>query len=98
MTRQAGVHNANSLVAAQSSGVTFINVNFSTLLDKWVGESEKMVTALFTVAHKLAPSIIFLDEIDLFLSRRSAVWGTGILWLWMAKCNKGGARERQRRG
>ncbi|KAF2359578.1 ATPase AAA-type core [Trinorchestia longiramus] len=42
----------------------FINFDISTIKNKWVGETEKMATALFSVARKLEPCIIFIDEWD----------------------------------
>jgi fidgetin-like protein 1 len=36
-----------------------------------LGESEKLVRALFTLAKAFSPSIIFVDEIDSLLSSRS---------------------------
>lgn len=50
--------------AAGECGVRFINVNLATILDKWVGNSEKAVSMVFKAARKHAPSIVFLDEID----------------------------------
>lgn len=52
---------------AKESGATFITVRFSTLQSKWYGDQEKIVRAIFSVANKFAPSIIFIDEIDLLL-------------------------------
>ena len=39
-------------------------------LAQWFGEGEKYVKAVFTLASKLAPSIVFIDEVDSMLGRR----------------------------
>ena len=49
---------------ARESGAVFISASPSMLQSKWHGESEKLVRALFSVARKLAPSIIFIDELE----------------------------------
>jgi SpoVK/Ycf46/Vps4 family AAA+-type ATPase len=55
---------------AKEASVTFIALNPARLLSKWFGESNKLAMAYFTLAAKLSPSILFIDEIDcLFRSR-----------------------------
>ncbi|KAL2920377.1 mitochondrial dynamin GTPase Msp1 [Polyrhizophydium stewartii] len=57
---------------AKESGATFINMHVSTLTEKWFGESQKLVHALFALAKRLQPTIIFIDEIDSFLRERKS--------------------------
>jgi len=59
-------------VIAKECGATFINVQHSTLQNKWFGESQKLVRAVFSTAKKCAPSIIFIDEIDMFFRERAS--------------------------
>uniref|UniRef100_A0A3Q0SSG4 Outer mitochondrial transmembrane helix translocase n=1 Tax=Amphilophus citrinellus TaxID=61819 RepID=A0A3Q0SSG4_AMPCI len=57
---------------AKEAGFCFINLQVSTLTDKWYGESQKLAAAVFSLAVKLQPTIIFIDEIDSFLRNRSS--------------------------
>ncbi|TQS38283.1 hypothetical protein Golomagni_01216 [Golovinomyces magnicellulatus] len=56
---------------ATESKSTFFSISAGSLISKYLGESEKLVRALFKLAKVLAPSIIFVDEIDSLLSSRS---------------------------
>lgn len=58
---------------AKASGCQFINLQASTLTDKWYGESQKLTAAVFSLAVKIQPCIIFIDEIDSFLRNRSSL-------------------------
>ncbi|XP_006625621.2 outer mitochondrial transmembrane helix translocase [Lepisosteus oculatus] len=58
---------------AKASGCQFINLQASTLTDKWYGESQKLTAAVFSLAVKIQPCIIFIDEIDSFLRSRSSM-------------------------
>jgi ATPase family AAA domain-containing protein 1 len=55
---------------AHESGAHFINLHISTLTEKWFGDSNKLVHAVFTLARKLEPAIVFIDEIDAVLGTR----------------------------
>lgn len=55
---------------AHESGACFINLHISTLTEKWFGDSNKLVNAVFSLARKLEPTIVFIDEIDAVLGTR----------------------------
>src|ERR1700753_1671451 len=56
---------------ATESRSTFFAISASSLTSKYLADSEKLVRALFALAKVLAPSIIFVDEIESLLSRRA---------------------------
>ncbi|KAL8170428.1 hypothetical protein V2J09_022232 [Rumex salicifolius] len=56
---------------ASEAGASFINVSMSTITSKWFGEDEKNVRALFSLAAKVSPTIIFVDEVDSMLGQRT---------------------------
>ncbi|KAG8370650.1 hypothetical protein BUALT_Bualt13G0005300 [Buddleja alternifolia] len=55
---------------ATEAGANFINISMSSITSKWFGEGEKYVKAVFTLASKISPSVIFVDEVDSMLGRR----------------------------
>jgi SpoVK/Ycf46/Vps4 family AAA+-type ATPase len=65
--------------AAEIDGY-FINVDAASMMSKWLGEAEKNVSKLFSMAHKLhdsegVPVLIFVDEIDSLLGNRNSEVG-----------------------
>ena len=58
-------------VAAQARAA-FFSVSPSSLLSKFVGESEKVAKAVYGCARARAPAVVFFDEIDALASRRGA--------------------------
>ncbi|EDR22201.1 hypothetical protein, conserved [Entamoeba dispar SAW760] len=57
---------------AKESKANFINASLSSLESKWFGEAEKFVKALFSLAAKLSPCVIFIDEVDALLGKRTS--------------------------
>ena len=50
---------------AAECGASFLAISPSVLMSKWVGESVRVVRACFSLAAKLAPCVLFLDEVSL---------------------------------
>lgn len=57
-------------IASQSHS-QFFNISASSLMSKWIGDSEKLVRTLFALASFYQPSVVFIDEIDSILTARS---------------------------
>lgn len=55
---------------ANSTSATFLRVVGSELIQKYLGDGPKLVRELFKTAHELAPSIVFIDEIDAIGTKR----------------------------
>jgi len=53
-------------------GLTLMTVDLTTLLSKWVGESEKGLHEVFKRAKQTSPCILFFDEIEALAPARSA--------------------------
>ncbi|MBQ3627295.1 MAG: AAA family ATPase, partial [Synergistaceae bacterium] len=55
---------------AKESGVNFISVQSSSIISRFMGESERALREVFKVARQAAPSILYFDEIDALISAR----------------------------
>jgi transitional endoplasmic reticulum ATPase len=60
---------------AREAEANFIATKSSDLLSKWYGESEQQVSRLFARARQVAPTVIFLDEIDSLAPQRGGGMG-----------------------
>ena len=49
---------------AREAEANFIATKSSDLLSKWYGESEQQIARLFARARQVAPTVIFIDELD----------------------------------
>ena len=56
-------------------GLTLIGVDLTTLLSKWVGESEKGLHEVFKRAKQASPCILFFDDVEALAPCRSAQEG-----------------------
>lgn len=71
--------NGKTLIAAATASEIagyFINVDAASMMSKWLGEAEKNVAKLFTMARRLAqkervPVVLFVDEVDSLLGTRT---------------------------
>ncbi|HKJ96379.1 MAG TPA: VCP-like ATPase, partial [Thermoplasmataceae archaeon] len=63
---------------ANESKANFISVKGPEVLSKWVGESEKAIREIFKKAKQVAPTIVFLDEIDSIAPRRGTYGDSGV--------------------
>lgn len=66
---------------AKSSGANMLEISAASINDMWVGNSEKNVRAVFSLARKMSPMVVFLDEADALLGSRGR------------QPNRGGQRE-----
>jgi transitional endoplasmic reticulum ATPase len=60
---------------ARESEANFIATKSSDLLSKWYGESEQQVSRLFQRARQVAPTVIFIDEIESLAPQRGGGLG-----------------------
>ncbi|KAJ9065065.1 hypothetical protein DSO57_1023700 [Entomophthora muscae] len=84
---------------AKESGSTVLEIKGSDIYNKYVGEGEKAVQALFRLARRLTPCVVFIDEVDvLFGARRNDSPSSGrreiinqfmLEWDGLTSANKG---------
>ncbi|HEX7742116.1 MAG TPA: AAA family ATPase, partial [Sphingobium sp.] len=55
---------------AREAQANVIATNSSDLLSKWYGESEQQIARLFARARQVAPTVIFIDELDSLVPAR----------------------------
>ncbi|VWX59078.1 CDC48 family AAA ATPase [Sphingorhabdus sp. 109] len=60
---------------AREAEANFIATKSSDLLSKWYGESEQQIARLFARARQVAPTILFIDEIDSLVPARGGGMG-----------------------
>jgi katanin p60 ATPase-containing subunit A1 len=60
------------IAAAVSKGLeaTFFSCKVSDMLSKYFGESSKLIDAIFDLAGKMSPSVIFLDDFESLVTHR----------------------------
>ena len=75
MARPAPARRLLAKAAARESEANFIATKSSDLLSKWYGESEQQIARLFNRARQVAPTIIFIDEIDSLVPARGGGLG-----------------------
>ena len=57
--------------AATETKGRFFSISAANIVSKYMGESERLIKALFELARKNKPAVIFIDEIDSVLSART---------------------------
>ncbi|KAG2443614.1 hypothetical protein HXX76_001965 [Chlamydomonas incerta] len=55
---------------AKQSHCFFLNITASSIMSKWLGDANRLVRAVFSLAAKMEPCIIFIDEVDAMLGKR----------------------------
>lgn len=60
---------------AREAEANFIATKSSDLLSKWYGESEQQIARLFARARQVAPTVVFIDELDSLVPARGGGLG-----------------------
>ncbi len=59
-------------------GANFLNISINDVLDMWLGNSERNMHEVFETARRMAPCVIFLDELDALGGKRSRATATSM--------------------
>ncbi|KAH6918662.1 ATPase [Coprinopsis sp. MPI-PUGE-AT-0042] len=62
---------------AREAGCRMLVITPSDIMDMYVGEAEKLVRATFSLARRLSPCVVFLDELDALFGARMAARESG---------------------
>ncbi|KAH9043171.1 hypothetical protein EDB85DRAFT_918970 [Lactarius pseudohatsudake] len=62
---------------AKEAGCRMLAISPSDVMDMYVGEGEKLVRSVFKLARRLAPCVVFIDEIDALFGARSSSRDSG---------------------
>jgi SpoVK/Ycf46/Vps4 family AAA+-type ATPase len=63
---------------ANESKLNFVSIKGPELFSKWVGDSELAVRSLFERARRVAPCVLFFDEIDALGTERGGGGGAKV--------------------
>merc|ERR1712048_202554 len=58
---------------AKETGFRFLVVQPNVVNNKYIGESEKIIQAIFQLAKRLSPCVLFVDEIEVLLGNRDVI-------------------------
>ncbi|MFJ4967834.1 ATP-binding protein [Streptomyces sp. NPDC088755] len=59
-------------------GARFLSVSVNDVLDMWIGNSERNMHEVFETARRMAPCVVFLDELDALGAKRSRTATSGM--------------------
>ncbi|KAG8156330.1 hypothetical protein KVR01_013782 [Diaporthe batatas] len=57
---------------AASSGSRMLSIDYAATQSMWVGETEKYIRGAFSLAKRLSPCVLFIDEADALFYRRGS--------------------------
>ncbi|KAF9507015.1 hypothetical protein BS47DRAFT_1304506 [Hydnum rufescens UP504] len=61
---------------AKQCNTHMLQITSASVQNKWVGETEKYIKAIFSLARRLGPCIVFIDEVDALFRNRNGSYGS----------------------